>query len=58
MSALPKIKPADVRNLKKLGIETIRDLLLELPFGWETYGEAAAVSSLSETTRPFSSMPK
>jgi len=47
VSALPKIKPADVRNLKKLGIETIRDLLLELPFGWETYGEAAAVSSLT-----------
>ena len=47
MAALPKIKPADVNNLKKLGIGTIRDLLLELPFGWETYGEPAAVSSLT-----------
>jgi len=42
-----KVKPADEKNLKKLGIETVRDLLLALPFGWETYEEAAAVSSLS-----------
>jgi ATP-dependent DNA helicase RecG len=47
VAALPKIKPADVNNLKKLGIQTIRELLLELPFGWETYGEPAAVSSLT-----------
>jgi ATP-dependent DNA helicase RecG len=47
VAALPKIKPADVNNLKKLGIETLRDLLLGLPFGWETYGEPAAVSSLT-----------
>ena len=47
MAALPKIKSADVNNLKKLGIVTIRDLLLELPFGWETYGDPTAVSSLT-----------
>jgi ATP-dependent DNA helicase RecG len=44
---LPKVKPADDKNLKKLGIETIRDLLLALPFGWETYGEPVSVASLS-----------
>ncbi|HEV1991603.1 MAG TPA: ATP-dependent DNA helicase RecG, partial [Candidatus Dormibacteraeota bacterium] len=47
VAVLPKVKPADLKNLKKLGIETIRDLLLTLPFGWETYGEPVAVSSLS-----------
>src|SRR5258708_27859842 len=47
VSALPKVKPADVKRLDKLGIETIRDLLLTLPFDWETYGAPALVESLS-----------
>jgi ATP-dependent DNA helicase RecG len=46
VSALPKVKPADVKRLSKLGIETIRDLLLTLPFDWETYGAPAEVSNL------------
>lgn len=46
VSALPKVKPADVKRLSKLGIETIRDLLLTLPFDWETYGAPAEVSHL------------
>jgi len=46
VSALPKVKPADVNRLNKLGIKTIRDLLLTLPFDWETYGEPVAVDSL------------
>ena len=47
MSALPKVKPADEKRLAKLGIETIRDLLLTLPFDWETYGAPAEVSRLT-----------
>jgi ATP-dependent DNA helicase RecG len=47
VAALPKVKPADVKRLAKLGIETIRDLLLTLPFDWETYGAPVAVASLS-----------
>ena len=47
MADLPKVKPADAKNLAKLGIGTIRDLLLTLPFGWETYGDPVSVSSLS-----------
>jgi ATP-dependent DNA helicase RecG len=43
---LPKVKPLDVKKLSKLGIETIRDLLLTLPFDWETYGAPVDVSSL------------
>jgi ATP-dependent DNA helicase RecG len=46
VSALPKVKPADARKLDKLGIATIRDLLLTLPFGWEAYGAPAMVSGL------------
>ncbi|HVS47933.1 MAG TPA: ATP-dependent DNA helicase RecG [Candidatus Dormibacteraeota bacterium] len=47
VSALPKVKPADVKRLSKLGIDTIRDLLLTLPFDWEAYGEPVGVASLS-----------
>jgi ATP-dependent DNA helicase RecG len=46
VSALPKVKPADVKRLAKLGIVTIRDLLLTLPFDWEAYGAPAEVSQL------------
>ncbi len=44
--ALPKVTVPDAKRLSKLGIETIRDLLLTLPFGWETYGAPAEVRSL------------
>ena len=47
VAALPKVSPADIKRLEKLGIVTIRDLLLTLPFGWESFGEPAAISSLS-----------
>jgi ATP-dependent DNA helicase RecG len=47
VSALPTVKPADVKRLAKLGIETIRDLLLTLPFDWETYGAPTEVSGLT-----------
>jgi ATP-dependent DNA helicase RecG len=46
VSALPKVTAPDVKRLEKLGIATIRDLLLALPFDWETYGAPAAVSGL------------
>ena len=46
VAALPKVKPLDVKRLSKLGVETIRDLLLTLPFDWETYGAPVEVASL------------
>jgi ATP-dependent DNA helicase RecG len=46
VSALPEIAGANEKRLHKLGIETIRDLLLTLPFGWETYGGPAPIDSL------------
>ena len=35
---LRDVGPSAAKRLEKLGIKTIRDLLLTLPFGWETYG--------------------
>ncbi|MFI5284077.1 MAG: ATP-dependent DNA helicase RecG [Candidatus Dormibacterales bacterium] len=38
--------PADAKRLGKLGISTVRDLLLTLPFDWEAFGEPARVADL------------
>ena len=38
--------PADANRLAKLGIFTVRDLLMHLPFGWDEYGEPTAVANL------------
>jgi len=46
VSVLPDIGEVNAKRLRKLGIETIRDLLLTLPFGWETYGGPAPIDSL------------
>ena len=51
VSALPKVTAADEKRFAKLGIEKVRDLLLTLPFGWETYGEPVGVASLSVGTQ-------
>jgi ATP-dependent DNA helicase RecG len=46
VASLPGVRPADVKRLGKLGIATVRDLLLTLPFDWEAYGAPAAVADL------------
>ena len=38
-------------RLKSLGIETFRDLLLTLPFGWETYGAPTEIAALQPGTQ-------
>src|SRR6266550_3455984 len=45
---LPDIGPTNAKRLEKLGISTIRDLLLALPFGWQSYGEPTPIASLEE----------
>ncbi|MEA2656501.1 MAG: ATP-dependent helicase RecG, partial [Chloroflexota bacterium] len=45
---IPKVGPTDASRLAKLGIETVRDLLLHLPFGWDEYGEPTAVAQLTD----------
>src|SRR5690242_19991321 len=46
VSELPKVKPLDQRRLKLLGIQTVRELLLHLPFEWERFGEPKPVAEL------------
>jgi ATP-dependent DNA helicase RecG len=45
---IPKVGPTDASRLAKLEIETVRDLLLHLPFGWDEYGEPTAVAELAD----------
>jgi ATP-dependent DNA helicase RecG len=48
VTALPKVGPADTKRLAKLGIVTVADLLLTLPFGWDEYGEPVPVAELDD----------
>ena len=43
---IPKVKPADIRHLAELGVATVRDLLLTLPYAWESFGEPKAIADL------------
>ncbi len=36
----------DGAKLAKLGVFTVRDLLMHLPFGWDEYGEPSPVANL------------
>ena len=45
---LKDVRLSDAKRLARLGVATIRDLLLTLPFGWETYGAPAAIGSLAD----------
>jgi ATP-dependent DNA helicase RecG len=47
VSDLPKVKPAELRALNKLGLGTVRDLLLNLPFDWEAYGTPVPIRGLA-----------
>jgi ATP-dependent DNA helicase RecG len=47
VAQLRDVGAAGSKRLEKLGITTIRDLLLTLPFDWETYGGPTSISSLS-----------
>src|SRR5437660_10893102 len=46
VSNLADVGPTNAKRLEKLGVKTIRDLLLTFPFGWESYGGPAQISSL------------
>src|SRR5215472_13777418 len=51
VTLLPRSNTNDVRWLRKLGIHTVRDLLLELPFDWESYGAPVPIAELSSTAQ-------
>jgi ATP-dependent DNA helicase RecG len=46
LADLPKVKPKELSAYAKLGLVTVRDLLYDLPVGWETYGEPVRVRDL------------
>jgi ATP-dependent DNA helicase RecG len=48
---LGKVGPADLPRLARLGIVSVRDLLLHLPFAWDEYGEPTAVALLKDGTQ-------
>jgi ATP-dependent DNA helicase RecG len=47
VSQVPKIRAGEVRALRRLGVETVADLLLNLPYEWDSYGGPARVADLS-----------
>jgi ATP-dependent DNA helicase RecG len=46
VSDLPRCSGAEARRLQKLGLRSVRDLLLHLPFGWEDFGKGVLVREL------------
>ena len=47
VKALPKVKPLDQKRLAALGIATVRDLLLHLPFAWDQFGDPKTIIELT-----------
>lgn len=48
VTSIPRLPPADAKRLARLGVETVRDLLLTLPYDWESYGAPAEVAGLTD----------
>ena len=51
VETLKDVGPQGAKRLGKLGVETVRDLLLTLPFDWETYGDPMAISDIAPGTQ-------
>jgi len=48
VTSIPKLNASDAKRLARLGIVTVRDLLLTLPFDWETYGAPTEVAGIGD----------
>jgi ATP-dependent DNA helicase RecG len=48
VAELPKVRPVDQKRLEALGILTVRDLLLHLPFDWERFGDPKPIADLED----------
>ena len=46
IKGLPQVTAPDAQRMARLGVKSIRDLLMYLPFGWETYGAPTGVDTL------------
>ncbi len=51
VEVLPNVGAKTAKLLAKIGVRTLRDLLLTLPFGWETYGGPVAIAELRPGTQ-------
>src|SRR5437588_2441455 len=43
---LPRVTSTEARSLARLGLHTVRDLLLDLPYGWDAFGGPTAIAGL------------
>jgi len=48
VTSLPNLNASDAKRLARLGIVTLRDLLLTLPFDWEAYGAPTEVAGIGD----------
>ena len=48
VTSIPKLNASDAKRLSRLGVVTVRDLLLTLPFDWETYGAPTEVAGIGD----------
>ena len=48
VTSIPKLYASDAKRLARLGIVTVRELLLTLPFDWETYGAPTEVAGIGD----------
>src|ERR1700716_880178 len=48
VSELPNVKPLDQKRLAALGIRTVHDLLLQLPFAWDQFGDPKPIADLTD----------
>jgi ATP-dependent DNA helicase RecG len=48
VAGLPRATKADATRLEKLGVRTVRDLLLYLPVGWDSFGGTIPIADLRE----------
>ncbi|HEY8680571.1 MAG TPA: ATP-dependent DNA helicase RecG [Candidatus Dormibacteraeota bacterium] len=51
LDELPKVKPAELKAFAKLGLRTVRDLLLHLPTNLETFGDPVRVRDLKPDSK-------
>ncbi len=48
VASLPNLNASDAKRLARLGIVTVRDLLLTLPFDWEAYGAPTEIAGIGD----------
>ena len=51
VTELPHARATEVKLLRRLGLHTVRDLLMHLPFGWESYGGPTSIRGVPADTQ-------